>query len=315
MPLRVQASRPWDRAAPARRRPQCGVRRLRLCAARWCPPPPVRQSGRHRFYRSFKVGELAKNPRGKLDPDLIESSSTAIPQRQRTQPGEQTRYRRLTPRLGESMAIRSEGLREEASHPSTLLWRILLSAHGPSVCGIRSLLHTGAPSHPRGTSKWPSLRLFKTRRKPLRTDDARLRLDWTGRSCDTRIATSSGRRASESIIVGLPVPQIFLYEQGRNNYLVIDGQQRLMSIYYYIKGRFPRKEKRVDLRLMLEGQSTIADRVLDDEAYFSDFRLTLSESVPASRIGFIAAATRLWKTITVAPYDQAHHCASGWPDW
>ena len=91
------------------------------------------------------------------------------------------------------------------------------------------------------------------------------------------------RRASrliESIIVGLPVPQIFLYEQGRNNYLVIDGQQRLMSIYYYIKGRFPRKEKRVDLRLMLEGQSTIADRVLDDEAYFSDFRLTLSESVP-----------------------------------
>ena len=91
------------------------------------------------------------------------------------------------------------------------------------------------------------------------------------------------RRASrliESIIVGLPVPQIFLYEQERNRYLVIDGQQRLMSIYYFIKGRFPRKEKRVDLRLMLEGQSTIDDGILHDEAYFSDFRLTLSESVP-----------------------------------
>ena len=50
-------------------------------------------------------------------------------------------------------------------------------------------------------------------------------------------------RLIESIIVGLPVPQIFLYEQGRNKDMVIDGQQRLMSIYYFAKERFPRKEK------------------------------------------------------------------------
>jgi len=43
----------------------------------------------------------------------------------------------------------------------------------------------------------------------------------------------------ESLILGLPVPQIFLYEQSRNLFLVIDGQQRLMSIYYFIKQRFP----------------------------------------------------------------------------
>jgi uncharacterized protein with ParB-like and HNH nuclease domain len=43
----------------------------------------------------------------------------------------------------------------------------------------------------------------------------------------------------ESLILGLPVPQIFLYEQLRNRFLVIDGQQRLMSIYYFIKRRFP----------------------------------------------------------------------------
>ncbi len=36
----------------------------------------------------------------------------------------------------------------------------------------------------------------------------------------------------ESMILGLPVPQIFLYEQARNKFLVIDGQQRLMSIYF-----------------------------------------------------------------------------------
>ena len=42
-------------------------------------------------------------------------------------------------------------------------------------------------------------------------------------------------RLIESLILGLPVPQLFLYEQERNRFLVIDGQQRLMSIYYFIK--------------------------------------------------------------------------------
>lgn len=54
------------------------------------------------------------------------------------------------------------------------------------------------------------------------------------------------KRASkliESMIIGLPVPQIFLYEESRNKFLVIDGQQRLMSIYYFIKQRFPKKRK------------------------------------------------------------------------
>lgn len=52
----------------------------------------------------------------------------------------------------------------------------------------------------------------------------------------------------ESLILGLPVPQLFLYEEDRNRFLVIDGQQRLMSIYYFIKERFPRKESRPKLR-------------------------------------------------------------------
>ena len=50
------------------------------------------------------------------------------------------------------------------------------------------------------------------------------------------------RRASklvESLIIGLPVPQIFLYEAARNQFHVIDGQQRLMSLYYFIEQRFP----------------------------------------------------------------------------
>ena len=87
-------------------------------------------------------------------------------------------------------------------------------------------------------------------------------------------------RLIESIIVGLPVPQIFLYEQGRNKFLVIDGQQRLMSIYYFAKGRFPRKEALSELRLISDGRSSIPEDVLSNDEYFSDFRLNLPENVP-----------------------------------
>lgn len=52
----------------------------------------------------------------------------------------------------------------------------------------------------------------------------------------------------ESLIMGLPVPQLFFYEKGKNDFLVIDGQQRLMTVYYFLKKRFPRMEKLVPRR-------------------------------------------------------------------
>ena len=91
------------------------------------------------------------------------------------------------------------------------------------------------------------------------------------------------RRASkliESLIIGLPVPQLFLYEQARNNFLVIDGQQRLMSIYYYVKKRFPKKEKRTTLRAIFDQEGKIPDSVLHDEEYFQSFNLRLPERLP-----------------------------------
>ena len=84
----------------------------------------------------------------------------------------------------------------------------------------------------------------------------------------------------ESLILGLPVPQIFLYEEGRNKFLVIDGQQRLMSIYYFIKQRFPRKDRRVELRTIFDTHGGIPDSVLHDDSYFSNFKLTLPEKLP-----------------------------------
>src|SRR5258706_57175 len=79
----------------------------------------------------------------------------------------------------------------------------------------------------------------------------------------------------ESLILGLPVPQIFLYESARNSFLVIDGQQRLMSIYYFIKGKFPRKEKRVELRAIFDKHGSIPDELLQDDTFFTDFKLSL----------------------------------------
>lgn len=89
------------------------------------------------------------------------------------------------------------------------------------------------------------------------------------------------RRASkliESLIIGLPVPQVFLYEEGRNSFLVIDGQQRLMTIYYFMKQRFPRPDKRAELRQVFSEEGGIPDEILHDDEYFENFRLRLTNT-------------------------------------
>jgi uncharacterized protein with ParB-like and HNH nuclease domain len=85
----------------------------------------------------------------------------------------------------------------------------------------------------------------------------------------------------ESLMLGLPVPQLFLYEESRNAFLVIDGQQRLMSIYYFMKQRFPRKEKRVELRSVFDKHGKIPEEVLQDDRYFTNFNLSLPEKLPS----------------------------------
>ena len=56
----------------------------------------------------------------------------------------------------------------------------------------------------------------------------------------------------ESFLLGLPVPGVFLYkERNRAGYLIIDGQQRIVSLIRYIKGTFEEAKfrlKNVDKR-------------------------------------------------------------------
>lgn len=86
------------------------------------------------------------------------------------------------------------------------------------------------------------------------------------------------KRASkliESIILGLPIPQVFLYERGKNNFYVIDGQQRLLSIYFFMKERFPTKSGKDILRDYLTGTEKIEPGIISNDKYFSNFSLKL----------------------------------------
>ncbi|MGO4295423.1 DUF262 domain-containing protein [Glutamicibacter sp. MCAF14] len=88
------------------------------------------------------------------------------------------------------------------------------------------------------------------------------------------------KRASkliESLLIGLPVPQVFLYEETRNNFLVIDGQQRLLTLYFFAKGRFPRRKIRGDIRDHLQ-KGYLEDDLLQDDEYFEPFKLSLPKS-------------------------------------
>lgn len=42
----------------------------------------------------------------------------------------------------------------------------------------------------------------------------------------------------ESFLMGLPVPSVFFYIDNKNKNLVIDGQQRLMSVFFFFEGFF-----------------------------------------------------------------------------
>jgi hypothetical protein len=70
----------------------------------------------------------------------------------------------------------------------------------------------------------------------------------------------SQRHASrfiESLLMGLPVPGIFLYKESKTNrHLVVDGQQRLRTLQYFYEGTFlERKFRLVGVRNEWEGQT------------------------------------------------------------
>lgn len=75
----------------------------------------------------------------------------------------------------------------------------------------------------------------------------------------------------ESIIIGLPIPHLFLFEREQNNFLVIDGQQRLVTIYPFKKQRFLKNDAgRSIIRKYLSFGKQIPDSELSGDN-FEDF--------------------------------------------
>jgi hypothetical protein len=70
------------------------------------------------------------------------------------------------------------------------------------------------------------------------------------------------------------------------SFLVIDGQQRLFTVYFFKQKRFPRKEKRFELRKIFEDSKSIPASVLADNNYFVDFNLQLPEQLPDKKNKF-----------------------------
>ena len=87
----------------------------------------------------------------------------------------------------------------------------------------------------------------------------------------------------ESLILGLPVPELFFYTEGddNNTYKIIDGQQRFLSMYFFVKGRFPKNaDSRFTIREGINEGKELTD-LLTNNSIFKDFKLDLSDD-PAS---------------------------------
>ena len=81
----------------------------------------------------------------------------------------------------------------------------------------------------------------------------------------------------ESFLIDLPVPAIFLYtERNSQNYLVIDGQQRLRTVFDYFKGRFDSEKdgRRPVFKLKgLNGQSKFCGKSFESLSDYDKKRL------------------------------------------
>ncbi|HMQ94808.1 MAG TPA: DUF262 domain-containing protein [Amaricoccus sp.] len=79
-------------------------------------------------------------------------------------------------------------------------------------------------------------------------------------------------RFIESILLGLPVPSIFLYREASQRHLIVDGLQRLTTLRAFSKERWPDSDKvfkLVDVKPKFEGR-TLTELSEEDQRRFRD---------------------------------------------
>lgn len=87
----------------------------------------------------------------------------------------------------------------------------------------------------------------------------------------------------DSLLRGLPTPSLFFYEEKPRKYLVIDGQQRLLSLYYFIRGVFPDNKQHQNVKV-------------DNTTFDIDFSTLNDENIPG--VPFTLSGTKVlsnWK--------------------
>lgn len=80
-------------------------------------------------------------------------------------------------------------------------------------------------------------------------------------------------RLIESFALDFPVPQLYLYKSEKNKYQVIDGQQRILSLYFFRAGRFPRNSVKASLKSKGADGQFIAKNEFENDKHFEDFVL------------------------------------------
>ena len=86
------------------------------------------------------------------------------------------------------------------------------------------------------------------------------------------------RRASrfiESVALGLPVPELFFFQAESNDWWVVDGHQRVLSVHFFKKGRFPRPQASVEISRLMSRNNVLSEEKWRDGRLFSDFALDL----------------------------------------
>lgn len=75
-------------------------------------------------------------------------------------------------------------------------------------------------------------------------------------------------RLVESILLNVPLPLIYTAEEADKTEVVIDGQQRLLSVFGFVQGRFPREQtpfKLTGLKLLKELNGLTFDKLEDGQ--------------------------------------------------
>ena len=115
---------------------------------------------------------------------------------------------------------------------------------------------------------------------------------------------SRASRLIDSFMTGLPVPPVYLSTTDERTYVIVDGLQRLLTIFSYLEGRFPENTPHASQEFRISGvneDSALCGRTFDelDEEYSRRLResslrvMTIIHNDPADRSGMYEVFERL----------------------